>query len=97
MAYEKRKWVSGVTKCSAENFNHMEDGIEMAQKGVDELNTKLNNKYGRILIGSIYLDKCYIYTDEDGTFNVRIGDNSSVYHYFTINAKGLFFDGKKIN
>ena len=96
MAYEKRKWVSGVTKCSAENFNHMEDGIEMAQKGVDELNTKLNNKYGRILIGSIYLDKCYIYTDEDGTFNVRIGDNSA-YHYFTINAKGVFFDGIKIN
>ena len=41
MAYEKRTWVSGVTKCSAENFNHMEDGIETAQKGVDELNTKL--------------------------------------------------------
>lgn len=39
MAYEKRTWVSGVTKCSAENFNHMEDGIETAQKGVDELNT----------------------------------------------------------
>ena len=42
MAYEKRTWVSGVTKCSAENFNHMEDGIETAQKGVDELNTKLD-------------------------------------------------------
>lgn len=39
MAYEKRTWVPGVTKCSAENFNHMEDGIETAQKGVDELNT----------------------------------------------------------
>ncbi len=41
MAYEKRTWVSGSTKCSAENFNHMEDGIETAQKGVDELNTKI--------------------------------------------------------
>lgn len=41
MAYEKRTWVSGVTKCSAENFNHIEDGIETAQKGVDELNTKI--------------------------------------------------------
>lgn len=40
MAYEKRTWVSGVTKCSAENFNHMEDGIAAAQNGVDELNTK---------------------------------------------------------
>ncbi len=45
MAYEKRTWVSGVTKCSAENFNHMEDGIETAQKGVDELNTKLTNGF----------------------------------------------------
>lgn len=96
MAYEKQTWVSGVTKCSAENFNHMEDGIETAQKGVDELNTKLNNKYSRILIGSMDLDKCYIYSDRDGTFNVRIDDNS-VYHYFTINAKGVFFDGTKIN
>ena len=42
MAYEKRTWVSGVTKCSAENFNHMEDGIETAQKGVDELNTNID-------------------------------------------------------
>lgn len=45
MAYEKRTWVSGVTKCSAENFNHMEDGIETAQKGVDELNTKISAFY----------------------------------------------------
>lgn len=45
MAYEKRTWVSGVTKCSAENFNHMEDGIETAQKGVDELNTNLSNGF----------------------------------------------------
>lgn len=45
MAYEKRTWVSGVTKCSAENFNHMEDGIETAQKGVDELNTNCSYEF----------------------------------------------------
>lgn len=45
MAYEKRTWVSGVTKCSADNFNHMEDGIETAQKGVDELNTNMSNGF----------------------------------------------------
>lgn len=45
MAYEKRTWVPGVTKCSAENFNHMEDGIETAQKGVDKLNTNLSNGF----------------------------------------------------
>lgn len=50
MAYEKRTWVSGSTKCSAENFNHMEDGIETAQKGVDELNTKI--KWTNIYSGS---------------------------------------------
>ena len=53
MAYEKRTWVSGVTKCSAENFNHMEDGIETAQKGVDELNTKIGN-HGFTLIANAY-------------------------------------------
>lgn len=48
MAYEKRTWVSGVTKCSADNFNHMEDGIETAQKGVDELNTNIWCKWNSV-------------------------------------------------
>lgn len=38
MAYEKKTWVSGVTWCSANNFNHMEDGIaeahDLAEKSV---------------------------------------------------------------
>lgn len=52
MAYEKRTWVSGVTKCSAENFNHMEDGIETAQKGVDELNTNLPFQNTKVYTGT---------------------------------------------
>nr|DAU28462.1 MAG TPA: hypothetical protein [Caudoviricetes sp.] len=65
MAYEKRTWVSGVTKCSAENFNHMEDGIETAQKGVDELNTKLTNGF----VGGA----------SSGTTNINIDSSNSNY------------------
>ena len=39
MAYEKRTWVSGNTPLSAENMNHMEEGIAAANEGVDKLNT----------------------------------------------------------
>ena len=65
MAYEKRTWVSGVTKCSAENFNHMEDGIETAQKGVDESNTKLTNGF----VGGA----------SSGTTNINIDSSNSNY------------------
>ena len=40
MAYEKRTWVSGTTPLSAENMNHMEEGIAAANEGVDKLNTE---------------------------------------------------------
>ena len=44
MAYEKRTWVSGTTPLSAENMNHMEEGIAAANEGVDKLNTDLTRK-----------------------------------------------------
>ena len=47
MAYEKRTWVSGTTPLSAENMNHMEEGIAAANEGVDKLNTD-NTKIKRI-------------------------------------------------
>lgn len=80
MAYEKRTWVSGVTKCSAENFNHMEDGIETAQKGVDELNTNSigYNQMAYVTFAS-YGDKWWISSPVPchmaDKFNIRLSDN----------------------
>ena len=45
MAYEKRTWVSGTTPLSAENMNHMEEGIAAANEGVDKLNTDFTNLF----------------------------------------------------
>lgn len=70
MAYEKRTWVPGVTKCSAENFNHMEDGIETAQKGVDELNTNL-------LLKNITMGKFINFAQTPRTLLESTGSNSS--------------------
>lgn len=39
MAYEKNTWVSGTTPCSADNFNHMEEGIAAAHEAIAEQNT----------------------------------------------------------
>lgn len=64
MAYEKRTWVPGVTKCSAENFNHMEDGIETAQKGVDELNTNISIEEKQLAIVAPNVDGTHAYATE---------------------------------
>ena len=52
MAYEKRTWVSGTTPLSAENMNHMEEGIAAANEGVDKLNTDIVRIGSLILIAS---------------------------------------------
>ena len=38
MAYEKKTWVKGSTPLSAENFNHIEQGISDAHTGLETLN-----------------------------------------------------------
>lgn len=38
MAYTKKTWVKGNTPLSAENFNHMEQGIADAHTDIAQLN-----------------------------------------------------------
>lgn len=63
MAYEKRTWVSGTTPLSAENMNHMEEGIAAANEGVDKLNT---DKSWKVLGDGSYI----------GGFSVHIPDDA---------------------
>ena len=39
MAYTKKTWVKGSTPLSAENFNHMEQGIADAHSSIAQLNS----------------------------------------------------------
>ena len=39
MAYTKKTWVKGSTPLSAENFNHMEQGIADAHTDIKQLNS----------------------------------------------------------
>lgn len=39
MAYTKKTWVKGSTPLSAENFNHMEQGIDDAHSSIAQLNS----------------------------------------------------------
>lgn len=41
MAYTKKTWVKGNTPLSAENFNHMEQGIADAHTDIAQLNSEL--------------------------------------------------------
>lgn len=43
MAYTKKTWVKGSTPLSAENFNHMEQGIADAHTEITQLNSDLKN------------------------------------------------------
>ena len=40
MAYTKKTWVKGSTPLSAENFNHMEQGIADAHTEITQLNSE---------------------------------------------------------
>lgn len=41
MAYTKKTWVKGSTPLSAENFNHMEQGIADAHTDIKQLNSEI--------------------------------------------------------
>jgi|GEM_PF-6423710 hypothetical protein len=43
MAYTKKTWVKGSTPLSAENFNHMEQGIADAHTEITQLNSDISN------------------------------------------------------
>ena len=45
MAYTKKTWVKGNTPLSAENFNHMEQGIADAHTDIVQLNSDLKNAF----------------------------------------------------
>lgn len=45
MAYTKKTWVKGNTPLSAENFNHMEQGIADAHTDIAQLNSDLKNAF----------------------------------------------------
>ena len=48
MAYTKKTWVKGNTPLSAENFNHMEQGIADAHSDIAQLNSDKENKSNKI-------------------------------------------------
>ena len=45
MAYTKKTWVKGNTPLSAENFNHMEQGIADAHTDIAQLNSDTKNAF----------------------------------------------------
>lgn len=51
MAYTKKTWVKGSTPLSAENFNHMEQGIADAHTEITQLNS--DRYFKRIFSGKI--------------------------------------------
>ena len=47
MAYTKKTWVKGSTPLSAENFNHMEQGIADAHTEITQLNSDYRYNHNR--------------------------------------------------
>lgn len=104
MAYEKKTWVKGSTPLSAENFNHMEQGIEDAHSDIAQLNSDISglqfdvihlsgttDEYGQIWVGApnIKLDKVTYIECLTSTFS------RSVAPYGIINLESIENEGLK--
>nr|DAY47652.1 MAG TPA: hypothetical protein [Caudoviricetes sp.] len=61
MAYTKKTWVKGSTPLSAENFNHMEQGIDDAHSSIAQLNSErafLSKVFSGTSNKMIYWQRC---------------------------------------
>ena len=62
MAYTKKTWVKGSTPLSAENFNHMEQGIDDAHSSIAQLNSErafLSKVFSGTNNKMIYWQRCH--------------------------------------
>lgn len=104
MAYTKKTWVKGNTPLSAENFNHMEQGIADAHTDIAQLNSDIaglqfdvihlsgtTDEYGQIWVGApnIKLDKVTYIECLTSTFS------RSVAPYGIINLEAIENEGLK--
>lgn len=104
MAYTKKTWVKGNTPLSAENFNHMEQGIADAHTDIAQLNSDMSNlkfdiirlsgttdEYGQLWVGApnIELDKVTYIDCLTSTFS------RSIAPYGIINFESIENDGLK--
>ena len=104
MAYTKKTWVKGSTPLSAENFNHMEQGIADAHTEITQLNSDIaglqfdvihlsgtTDEYGQIWVGApnIKLDKVTYIECLTSTFS------RSVAPYGIINLEAIENEGLK--
>lgn len=104
MAYTKKTWVKGSTPLSAENFNHMEQGIADAHTDIKQLNSDMSNlkfdiirlsgttdEYGQLWVGApnIELDKVTYIDCLTSTFS------RSIAPYGIINLESIENDGLK--
>lgn len=70
MAYTKKTWVKGSTPLSAENFNHMEQGIADAHSSIAQLNSDMDNKDFYIISADIPIQ--YKTDWEIGSFDIDL-------------------------
>ena len=82
MAYTKKTWVKGSTPLSAENFNHMEQGIADAHTEITQLNSDLNN---RIEFTITSIDSKYAFTGNSYKHNGKVYING----YFHCNSPSV--------
>lgn len=57
MAYTKKTWVKGNTPLSAENFNHMEQGIADAHTDIAQLNSDFTFDERSVSSGGLFVKK----------------------------------------
>lgn len=84
MAYTKKTWVKGSTPLSAENFNHMEQGIADAHTEITQLNSEkifLSKVFQATNNKMVYWQKCQ--SEIAAALEIQVSDikNENLYVY----------------
>ena len=81
MAYTKKTWVKGSTPLSAENFNHMEQGIADAHTEITQLNSDLITRAAFAILFSFNSESGRTFLNWWQAFFVKRCKKGTSYHF----------------
>lgn len=96
MAYTKTTWSNGATALSAENFNHMEDGIETVSDDLDSLSAVVDTKVDKVN-GKGLSTNDYTTAEKTKLSGISAGAevNQNAFSYVKVGAATLTADSKQ--
>lgn len=97
MAYTKKTWVKGSTPLSAENFNHMEQGIADAHSSIAQLNSdKISGDIKKLSWGGNELQCIVANIGENKVYIPIMWNNKQPPLWTDGNVNGISWTGNRL-